>query len=47
MSEKIAVKLRKDFYDSVINKDVEFFENNRTGDLRKRSLLLTFYSFKT
>lgn len=36
MSERIARELRKDFYESVINKDVEFFENNRTGDLLSR-----------
>jgi ABC-type bacteriocin/lantibiotic exporter with double-glycine peptidase domain len=35
MSERIAKNLRRDFYDSVLNKDVEFFEHNRTGDLCK------------
>jgi len=35
MSERIARQLRYDFYDNVLNKDVTFFEENRTGDLRK------------
>jgi ABC-type bacteriocin/lantibiotic exporter with double-glycine peptidase domain len=39
MSERIAQALRKDFYESVLNKDVEFFELNRTGDLCKFSSL--------
>lgn len=36
MSEKIAKELRYDYYSSVINKDVEFYEENRTGDLLSR-----------
>ena len=43
MSEIIARKLRFDFFDSVINKDVAFFDERRTGDLRKYSKL--FKSF--
>jgi ABC-type bacteriocin/lantibiotic exporter with double-glycine peptidase domain len=35
MSERIARELRKDFYSSVLSKDVEFFEENRTGDICK------------
>lgn len=36
MSEIIARKLRFDFFDSVINKDVAFFDERRTGDLLSR-----------
>lgn len=36
MSEEIATKLRLDLYSSILNKDIEFFENNRTGDLLSR-----------
>ena len=35
MSERISRNLRHDFYESVINKDVSFFDESRTGDLRK------------
>ena len=35
LSERIARKLRKDFYDSLINKDIAFFDSKRTGDLSK------------
>ena len=35
MSEKIARNIRKDFYESVINKDVAFYDERRTGDLSK------------
>lgn len=35
MSERISRNLRHDFYESVINKDVAFFDERRTGDLRK------------
>ena len=35
MSEKIALSLRRDYYTIVLNKDIEFFEANRTGELRK------------
>lgn len=40
MSERIARELRLDFYQSLLSKDVEFFESNRTGDLRKKHLLM-------
>ena len=35
LSERIARNLRKDFYESIINKDIAFFDANRTGDLGK------------
>jgi hypothetical protein len=35
MSERIARNLRKDFYESMINKDVAFYDERRTGDLSK------------
>ena len=33
LSERIARNLRKDFYESIINKDIAFFDERRTGDL--------------
>ena len=36
MSERIAKNLRKDFYDSITNKDIAFFDERRTGDLVSR-----------
>lgn len=36
MSEKIALSLRRDYYTIVLNKDIEFFEANRTGELLSR-----------
>jgi ATP-binding cassette subfamily B protein len=35
MSERISKNLRHDFFESMINKDVAFFDERRTGDLRK------------
>jgi hypothetical protein len=35
MSERIAVNLRDDLYESVINKDIGFFDETRTGALGK------------
>jgi len=35
ISERIAKNLRKDLYQSLVNKDVEFFDGRKTGDLRK------------
>jgi ABC-type multidrug transport system fused ATPase/permease subunit len=35
MSERIAKALRLDLYSSLINKDVEFFDSKKTGDLCK------------
>lgn len=40
MSNRIARNLRRDFYSSVINKDIAFFDERKTGDLRKYSLKL-------
>jgi ABC-type multidrug transport system fused ATPase/permease subunit len=36
LSEKIAKQLRYDLYSSVINKDIGFFDRNKTGDLLSR-----------
>ena len=36
LSERISRNLRKDFYESVINKDIAFFDERRTGDLISR-----------
>ena len=35
ISERISRNLRHDFFESIINKDVAFFDERRTGDLRK------------
>jgi ABC-type bacteriocin/lantibiotic exporter with double-glycine peptidase domain len=35
MSERIALVLRSDYFTSVLNKDIAFFDTRRTGDLRK------------
>jgi len=35
MSERIAKNLRGDFYESIINKDIAFYDERRTGDLSK------------
>lgn len=35
MSERISKNIRTDYYTSVINQDVAFFDDRRTGDLRK------------
>jgi ABC-type bacteriocin/lantibiotic exporter with double-glycine peptidase domain len=42
ISEKIARNLRGDLYASLINKDVEFFDSKKTGDLCK----LVWYSLQ-
>jgi ABC-type multidrug transport system fused ATPase/permease subunit len=36
MSERIAKSLRLDLYASIMNKDVEFFDSRKTGDLLSR-----------
>ena len=36
LSERVARNLRKDFYTAVINKDIGFFDERRTGDLVSR-----------
>ena len=41
MSEKIAKNIRKDFYESTINKDVAFYDERRTGDLSKYCRIIT------
>lgn len=35
ISERIAKNLRYDLYHSLVNKDVEFFDGRKTGDLCK------------
>jgi len=35
MSERIARNLRDDFYESVLDKDISFFDERRTGELSK------------
>jgi len=35
MSERIAVNLRNDVYEAIINKDIGFFDETRTGELGK------------
>ena len=36
LSERIARNLRKDFYESLMYKDIAFYDANRTGDLISR-----------
>jgi len=36
LSEKIARELRRDFYNSIITKDIEFFDEHRTGEMVSR-----------
>ena len=36
LSERIARNLRRDFYDSILEKDIAFFDSKRTGDLVSR-----------
>ena len=36
LSERIARNLRRDFYDSILEKDIAFFDARRTGDLVSR-----------
>ena len=48
MSERIARELRNDFYETCINKDVEFFEENKTGEICKTDPLINLnFSVKT
>ena len=35
LSERIARNLRKDFFGSIVEKDIAFFDVNRTGELGK------------
>lgn len=44
MSEKIAKNLRQDVYESAVNKDIEFFDANKVGDLCNHFLKLIFFS---
>jgi len=39
LSEQVALDLRYDFYKSIINKDIPFFDNSRSGDLSKWTVL--------
>ena len=36
MSERIARKLRNDYYVSMMNKDIAFFDERKSGDLLSR-----------
>lgn len=36
IAERISRNLRHDFFESIINKDIAFFDERRTGDLRKQ-----------
>lgn len=36
ISERIAKNLRSDLYSSIVNKDVAFFDDRKTGDLLSR-----------
>lgn len=36
LGEKITFDLRNDFYRSLISKDIEFFDTNRSGELISR-----------
>ena len=40
MSEKIALNLRGDLFDRIINNDVAFFDETKTGDLCNFSLFI-------
>jgi len=36
LSERIAKNLKSDYYKEIINKDIAFFDERRTGDLISR-----------
>mmetsp|Transcript_33690 Transcript_33690/g.44444 ORF Transcript_33690/g.44444 Transcript_33690/m.44444 type:complete len:150 (-) Transcript_33690:220-669(-) len=36
LSERVARNLRKDYYSSLVSKDLEFFDDRRTGELISR-----------
>ena len=40
LSERIAYVMRHDYFESVVNKDIAFFDTRRTGDLRKYSCII-------
>jgi len=35
LSERIAFRIRNDYFNNIINKDIAFFDERRTGDLCK------------
>ena len=35
LSERIARNLRKDYFASILHKDIAFFDDRRTGDISK------------
>lgn len=45
LSERIARNLRKDFFTSVLAKDIEFYDERRTGEISKffQSIVLNHY----
>lgn len=45
ISERISRNLRHDFFESIINKDVAFFDERRTGDLRKLTINFLLFMF--
>lgn len=36
MGERIARNLRKDYFEKIVRKDIQFFDEKRTGDLVSR-----------
>ena len=44
LSEKIAKNLKKDYYESIVNKDIAFFDARRTGELGMSNL---FYNLSS
>lgn len=36
LSERISMTVKHDYYESIINKDIAFFDSKRTGDLVSR-----------
>jgi ATP-binding cassette subfamily B (MDR/TAP) protein 10 len=36
MSERLALRMRADYFENIINKDIGFFDERRTGDLLSR-----------
>jgi len=36
MSERIAFNLRSDYFESILNKDIAFFDERKSGDLLSR-----------
>lgn len=43
LSERISRKLRKDFYESLLSKDIAFYDERRTGDLSKSTFQMILH----